>query len=83
MVDNTEIAVTPHMDDSHDTIEIIFFQGMIFLHDSELHTHGNLKSSNCVVNSRWTLQVTDCGLYELRSFADEDNEYLKYRRKFC
>lgn len=41
-------------------------RGMIFLH-SHFGPHGNLKSSNCVVNSRWVLQITDYGLQELRS----------------
>ena len=54
----------------------------MFLHDSELHVHGNLKSSNCVVNSRWTLQVTDFGLLDLRTQVDyEGNEHAKYRSK--
>ena len=56
---------------------------MMFLHESELHTHGNLKSSNCVVNSRWSLQVADFGLIELRqSGLEEDNEYALYRSMF-
>ncbi|XP_045131780.1 receptor-type guanylate cyclase Gyc76C-like isoform X2 [Portunus trituberculatus] len=41
-------------------------RGMIFLH-SHFGPHGNLKSSNCVVNSRWVLQITDFGLKDLRS----------------
>lgn len=35
----------------------LFFQGMTFIHTSPLVFHGNLKSSNCVVTSRWMLQV--------------------------
>nr|XP_045603831.1 receptor-type guanylate cyclase Gyc76C-like isoform X2 [Procambarus clarkii] len=40
-------------------------RGMVFLH-SHFGAHGNLKSSNCVVNGRWVLQVTDYGLHDLR-----------------
>ena len=45
-------------------------KGMMFLHKSDIISHGNLRSSNCVITSRWTLQITDFGLYELRSSAD-------------
>ena len=46
--------------------------GLIFLHDSVIKFHGNLKSSNCLVTSRWVLQITDFGLHQLR--ANEDND---------
>jgi guanylate cyclase len=39
---------------------------MTFLQDSEIVSHGNLKSSNCLVDSRWVLQITDFGLHELK-----------------
>lgn len=46
-------------------------QGMIFLHDSPMRFHGNLKSSNCLVDSRWVVKVADFGLHELKRGADD------------
>lgn len=28
-------------------------KGMVFLQDSDIGSHGNLRSSNCLVDSRW------------------------------
>jgi hypothetical protein len=56
---------------------------MIFIHDSHLRSHGNLRSSNCLVNSRWTLLVSDYWLPEVRGSVDEDdNEYAYFRSKY-
>jgi len=46
-------------------------QGMLYLHDSPLRYHGNLKSSNCLVDSRWVLKLTDFGLQEFKKESED------------
>ena len=54
---------------------------MAYLHNSDIKSHGRLKSSNCVVDNRFVLKITDFGIHELRitdNRHDED-EYSYYR----
>ncbi|XP_023334377.1 atrial natriuretic peptide receptor 1 [Eurytemora carolleeae] len=58
-------------------------KGLGFLHSNEIGTHGNLKSSNCVVDSRFVLKLTDFGLHELRQIDDSvsPNSYQCWKSK--
>ena len=38
---------------------------MDYIHNSWLDSHGKLKSSNVLVDSRWTCKITDFGLHFL------------------
>ncbi|CAG5135484.1 unnamed protein product, partial [Candidula unifasciata] len=55
-------------------------RGMHFIHESEIGYHGNLKSSNCLVDSRWTVKITDFGLSAIGPpplTTAEDEEYFR------
>ncbi|XP_013783431.2 atrial natriuretic peptide receptor 1-like, partial [Limulus polyphemus] len=58
-------------------------KGMAYLHNSDVRSHGNLKSSNCVVDSRFVLKITDIGLHALRTPEENDNKetYAYWRKK--
>lgn len=64
-------------------IKFIYYiiQGMTYLHESELRSHGRLKSSNCIVDGRWVLKITDFGLWDFKeSELDQDiNEHAHYQ----
>ncbi|XP_073540497.1 atrial natriuretic peptide receptor 2 isoform X2 [Phyllobates terribilis] len=55
--------------------------GMCFLHRSIIGCHGNLKSSNCVVDSRFVLKITDYGLASFHSICDANDVYALYAKK--
>uniref|UniRef100_A0A8B9KFR3 Guanylate cyclase n=1 Tax=Astyanax mexicanus TaxID=7994 RepID=A0A8B9KFR3_ASTMX len=56
-------------------------KGMNYLHNSYIGSHGNLKSSNCVVDSRFVLKITDYGLASFRSSYDNEDSHELYARK--
>lgn len=57
-------------------------RGMNYIHKSSIKFHGKLKSTNCVVDGRFTLKVTDYGLHLIKQsqkleFLDEKEEVNK------
>uniref|UniRef100_A0A3Q3WL00 Guanylate cyclase n=1 Tax=Mola mola TaxID=94237 RepID=A0A3Q3WL00_MOLML len=56
-------------------------KGMNYLHNSYIGCHGNLKSSNCVVDSRFVLKITDYGLASFRSSYENDDSHALYAKK--
>uniref|UniRef100_A0A673L6J3 Guanylate cyclase n=1 Tax=Sinocyclocheilus rhinocerous TaxID=307959 RepID=A0A673L6J3_9TELE len=56
-------------------------KGMVFLHNSVIVSHGNLKSSNCVVDSRFVLKIADYGLESFRKENNLEDMHALYARK--
>ncbi|XP_053224656.1 atrial natriuretic peptide receptor 1 isoform X1 [Podarcis raffonei] len=56
-------------------------KGMLFLHNSVISYHGNLKSSNCVVDSRFVLKITDYGLESFRQAPETDDSHALFAKK--
>ena len=54
---------------------------MRYLHRTEIKSHGSLKSSNCVVDSRWILKITDFDLHTLKKEPEESSERAERRRR--
>jgi len=50
---------------------------MEYLHKSPLKVHGMLKSSNCLLNIRWTLKISEFGIaaYRVTSHVTEREKY--------
>ncbi|XP_058819180.1 guanylate cyclase 32E [Topomyia yanbarensis] len=52
-------------------------RGLIYLHDSDVGSHGNLRSSKILIDSRWVAQISDFGLHEFKSSQEEPNKFEK------
>ena len=49
---------------------------MKYLHASPVESHGALRSSCCVIDSRWVLKVGSVGLHWLRHSDDDDDDNI-------
>ncbi|XP_072028114.1 atrial natriuretic peptide receptor 1-like [Amphiura filiformis] len=48
-------------------------KGLHYLHGSVLGLHGRLSSSNCTIDSRFVLKLTDFGLHEFQKSAKQED----------
>ena len=57
---------------------------MLFIHNSKLGSHGRLKSTNCLVDNRWMLKVTDYGVAKYLTKPDTEafEEHQLYKGTF-
>ena len=57
------------------------FQGMCFIQSTDIKSHGDLKSPNCLVDSRWVLKIADYGLptFKEKQRKTYPSEYAYYR----
>lgn len=58
--------------------------GLLYLHSSDIGYHGRLKSSNCLVSSRFVVKLSDYGLHSLYDYLDEnENEEILMHKRVC
>lgn len=55
--------------------------GLSYLHSSEIGYHGRLKSSNCLVSSRFVIKLSDYGLRSLYDQIDEHETEIELQKK--
>lgn len=55
------------------------FQGMGYLHSSEVSVHGKLRSCNCLIDGRFVLKISDFGLSTITAAAEiiKDFKYFE------
>lgn len=61
-------------------------KGMHYLHNSPIKSHGSLKSSNCLVDSRFVLKIADFGMPFLRMHINDgshDEQSHSYWESEC
>ncbi|XP_055624109.1 speract receptor isoform X2 [Toxorhynchites rutilus septentrionalis] len=58
-------------------------RGMIYLHESPLRFHGTLRTSNCLIDSRWVVKLSDFGLYAFKQGTDEIHEEKQSNAEKC
>ncbi|XP_041366867.1 atrial natriuretic peptide receptor 1-like [Gigantopelta aegis] len=56
------------------SIAIDICMGLVYLHAGTLKLHGNLKSTNCVIDNHWVCKLTDYGMRPIRHGESEKTD---------
>ena len=56
------------------------WQGLDYLHGSPIGHHGRLSSANCLIDNRFSVKLSDFGLYSLLAQEDVDTASQEYKR---
>jgi len=53
---------------------------MVFIGKTSFHSHGSLKSANCLIDSRWVLKISDFGLVKFKEGEKDNEEESDFKR---
>ncbi|EDW31140.1 GL20747 [Drosophila persimilis] len=58
-------------------------RGVIYLHESPIRFHGALCTSNCLVDSRWVVKLTDFGLFAFKQGIEDSSMDVQHMSAKC
>ncbi|XP_030371847.1 guanylate cyclase 32E isoform X2 [Scaptodrosophila lebanonensis] len=58
-------------------------RGVIYLHESPIRFHGSLCTSNCLVDSRWVVKLTDFGLFAFKQGIEDSSTDMQHMSSKC
>ncbi|XP_032587491.1 speract receptor isoform X2 [Drosophila mojavensis] len=58
-------------------------RGVIYLHESPIRFHGSLCTSNCLVDSRWVVKLTDFGLFAFKQGIEDSSTDMQHMSAKC
>ncbi|XP_030080171.1 speract receptor isoform X2 [Drosophila hydei] len=58
-------------------------RGVIYLHESPIRFHGSLCTSNCLVDSRWVVKLTDFGLFAFKQGMEDSSTDMQHMSTKC
>ena len=59
-----------------------YLQGLHYIHTSPIHSHGHMRSSDCLIDGRWVLKIGNVGQVSIKKknvVKKEAGEYKTFR----